>query len=131
VGQGKDDMKVGYGQQFGGTFRQPSLPRCPLALGTVPIQARVVRDGSLSATITLFDVPTECRGTAGDNGAHHFEVQGGQPAAMLFYESCAIGSNNVSHLQRWPNHFFEGSFVKFKLSRGLAVARTCCWETWR
>ena len=40
MGQGKNDMIVGYGQQFGGTFRQPSLPRCPLALGTVPIQAR-------------------------------------------------------------------------------------------
>src|SRR6266852_3288372 len=124
-------MIVGHGQQFGGTFCQPSLPRCPWALGTVPIQARVVRDGSLSATITLFDVPTECRGTASDNGAQHFEVQSGQPAAMLFYERCAIGSNNVGHLQRRPNHFFEGSLVKFKPSRGLAVARTCCWETWR
>jgi hypothetical protein len=76
----------------------------------VPIQARVVRDGSLSAAITLFDVPTECRGTASDHGAQHFAVQDGQPAAMLFYERCAIGSNNVGHLQRWPDHFFEGSF---------------------
>jgi hypothetical protein len=90
----------------------------------MPIQTRVVRDGSLSATITLFDVPTERRCTASDNGAQHFEVQSGQPAGMLFYESCAIGPNNIGHLQRWPNHFSEGFLVKFKLSRGLAVART-------
>jgi hypothetical protein len=31
---------------------------------------------------------------------------------------------NIGHLQRWPNHFSEGFLVKFKLSRGLAVART-------
>jgi hypothetical protein len=43
---------------------------------------------------------------------------------MPFYESCAIGPNNVSHLQRWADHFSEGFLVKFKLSRGLEVART-------
>ena len=67
--QGEDDMVVGHGQQFGGTFRQPSLPRRCLAFGTVAIQTRVVRDGSLSATITLLDVPAERRCTASGNGA--------------------------------------------------------------
>jgi len=89
----------------------------------MPIQTRVVGDGSLSATITLLDVPAERSRTAGDNGAQHFQVQSGQPGAMLFYESCAIGPNNVGHLERRPNHFSEGFLVKFKLSRGLAVAR--------
>ena len=123
MGQGEDDMIVGYRQQFGGRFRQPSLPCCGLAFGTMPIQTRVVGDGSLSATITLLDVPAERSRTAGDNGAQHFQVQSGQPAGMLFYESCAIGPNNVGHLERRPNHFSEGFLVKFKLSRGLAVAR--------
>ena len=58
-------------------------------------------------------------------------MQTSQPAAMLFDERGAMGPNNVSHLQRWPNHFSEGFWVKFKLSRGLTVARTCCCETWR
>jgi hypothetical protein len=90
----------------------------------MPIQTRVIRDGSLSATITLLDVPPERGRTASGNGAQDFEVQKGQPAAMPFDERGAISANNVGHLQGWPNHFFEGSFVKFKLSRGLAVART-------
>ena len=38
----------------------------------------------MSAASTLFDVPTECRGAASDDGAQHFEVQDGQPAALLF-----------------------------------------------
>jgi hypothetical protein len=124
VGQGEDDVIVGYGQQFGRTLRQPSLPSCRLAFWAMPIQTRVVRDGSLSTTIALFDVPTERRCTASGNGAQDFKVQSGQPAAMPFYESCAIGANNVSHLQRWTDHFSEGFLVKFKLSRGLEVART-------
>jgi hypothetical protein len=52
----------------------------------MPIQARVVRDGSLSATITLLDVPAERRSTTGGNGTQDFEVQNGQPAMMLFDE---------------------------------------------
>ena len=65
--QGEYDMVVGDGQQFGRALLQPALASCRLALGTVAIQARVVRDGSLSATITLLDVPAEGRGTTGGN----------------------------------------------------------------
>jgi hypothetical protein len=78
----------------------------------------------LSAAITLLDVSAERGCTANGNSAQYLKVQSGQPAAMPFYESCAIGPNNVSHLQRRPNHFSEGFLVKLKLSRGLAVART-------
>src|SRR5215831_7763035 len=97
----------------------------------MPIQTRVIGDGSLSATITLLDVSAQRRRPASDDGAEDFEMHPGEPATMLLYEGCAIGPNNVGHLQRWPDHFSESSLVKFKLSRGLAVARTCCWETWR
>jgi hypothetical protein len=98
VGQSEDDMKVGDGQQFGGTVFQPALTSCCLAFWAMPIQARVIGDGSLSATVTLFDVPTECRGTTSGNGTQDFEVETGYPAAMPFYEGCAIGPNNVGHL---------------------------------
>jgi len=40
----------------------------------MPIQARVVRDGSLSAAVTLIDVPAERGCTAGGNGTQDFEV---------------------------------------------------------
>jgi hypothetical protein len=77
VGQSEDHMKVGDGQQFGGTFLQPALASCRLALRAVPIQARVIGDGSLSATITLLDVSAERGRTASDDGAEHFEMQAG------------------------------------------------------
>jgi len=30
-------------------------------------------------------------------------MQTGEPATMLLHERCAIGPNNVGHLQRWPD----------------------------
>src|SRR6516162_1256642 len=50
VGQSKDDMKVGNGQEFGGALFQPALTSCCLAFWAMPIQARVIGDDSLSAT---------------------------------------------------------------------------------
>jgi len=82
MGQSENDMKVGDGQQFGGTVFQPALASCCLAFWAMPIQARVIGDGSLSATVTLFDVPTEGRGTASGNGTQDFEVETGYPAAI-------------------------------------------------
>jgi len=43
-------------------------------LEKTPHKARVVRDGSLSAPITLIDVPAERGCTAGGNGTQDFEV---------------------------------------------------------
>lgn len=126
MGQGEYDMIVRNRQQFGRALGQPALSCCRLALWAVAIQTRVVRDGLLSAAIALLDVPAERSGTASGNRAKDFEVQKSHPAAMPVQESCAIGPNNVGHLEGWPSHFLEDSFVKFKLSRGLAVARTCC-----
>jgi hypothetical protein len=50
----------------------------------MPIQTRVVGDGSLSATITLLNVPAQRRGTTGGNGTQDLAVQDGQPATMPF-----------------------------------------------
>ena len=82
--QSEHDMIVGDGQQFGRALFQPALASCRLALGTMPIQTRVVGDGSLSAIITLLNVPAQRRGTTGGNGTQDLAVQDGQPAMMPF-----------------------------------------------
>ncbi len=51
--QREDDMDVGCRQKLPFTRLQPALARVALALGTVPVTARVVRDGSVSAAQTL------------------------------------------------------------------------------
>jgi hypothetical protein len=49
MGHSEHDMEVAGGQEFSLAGRQPTLARLDLALGTVPISARVVRDGLMSA----------------------------------------------------------------------------------
>jgi len=83
VGQGKDDMIVGTGSSSAERLaNRPGVRR--LAFWAMPIQARVVRDGALSAAITLLDVSPERGCTANGNGAQNLKVQSGQPAAMRF-----------------------------------------------
>ena len=98
-------------------------------LKITPHKAGVVRDGLMAAAFTLVAVSAERGCTAGGNGAQDFEVQTRQPATMTSDERGAVSSNNVGHLQGWPNHFFGTLLFNGKLSRGLTVSRTCCCET--
>jgi hypothetical protein len=67
-------MEVTGGQQFALAGRQPALARLRLALGTVPISARVVRDGLMPAAQASVPVATQCCGAATLNGAKRFEL---------------------------------------------------------
>src|ERR1700692_1890248 len=49
MGQREHDMEVRHGQQLGGTRSQPSGACVALALGAVPVAARVIGDGLMSA----------------------------------------------------------------------------------
>jgi hypothetical protein len=50
VGQGKDDVEVGYAEQILFAPYEPALPRLCLALGTVPVATGVIGDGLVVAT---------------------------------------------------------------------------------
>jgi hypothetical protein len=49
VGHGQHDIKAASGPEFVFTRRQPTLARLRLALGAVPVSARVVGDGLMTA----------------------------------------------------------------------------------
>jgi hypothetical protein len=49
VGHREHDIKAASGQEFVFTRRQPTLARLRLALGAVPVSARVVGDGLMTA----------------------------------------------------------------------------------
>src|ERR1019366_5107584 len=49
MGQREDDVEVRHGQQLSGARGQPSGACVALALGTVPVAARVIGDGLMSA----------------------------------------------------------------------------------
>ena len=50
MGQGKDTMEIGDGEEFGFSGFQPSLPRDLLTFGAVAVPAGVVQN-TLSATV--------------------------------------------------------------------------------
>src|SRR5207302_6358646 len=54
--QRKHHMEIGDRQQFGCSILQPLGTCHPLALGAMPVAARVVRDASMTAGIALLDI---------------------------------------------------------------------------
>jgi hypothetical protein len=71
VGQGKDDMEVRHCKEFTLPGRQPSGLCHPLALGTMPIAARVITDLLMPAGIALALMASQGRGAALGEGAEH------------------------------------------------------------
>jgi hypothetical protein len=86
TGKGEDDMDVGGGQEFSAARLKPTVPGVSLALGAVPVSARVVRDGAIPAARTLIPMPTQGGGTAALDGRQHFEMLTGDPPATAFEE---------------------------------------------
>jgi hypothetical protein len=56
--QGEDDVHVAGGQQLSFPRLEPAQARVALALGAVPVSARVIRDGSMSAVRALIAMST-------------------------------------------------------------------------
>src|ERR1035441_8332546 len=62
--QGEDDVHVTGGQQLSFPRLEPAQAGIALTLGAVPVSARVVRDGGMSAVRALVAMSTQRSGTA-------------------------------------------------------------------
>ena len=67
VRQGEDDVEVRYRQQLRRSRRHPSGTCVPLASWTVPIPARVVRDGLMAAARALITMAAQGRCATSDD----------------------------------------------------------------
>src|SRR5438067_2324696 len=121
-------MKVGHRQQIGQPRFQPLGLGQRLALGTVAIATRVVRDALPTTGVTPVEMTAEHAGAARFNSAHHApllwrqRMRGAKRGPML--------AADVGHLQRWPRHQWGASLSTWaRSSSGLGVARTVCVET--
>jgi hypothetical protein len=99
VGNRKNQMHVGNGEEFPLAGRQPLLPGMVQTLRTMPVPAAVVRDGrDLTASSTTVPVPSKrCRPATLD-ARKHFEVQDCQPGPMFLDEAFTCRANDVRHL---------------------------------
>jgi len=86
------NMEVAGGQEFSLAGRQPTLARLGLALGAMPISARVVRDGLISAAQARIPVTTQCCGAAALNGTKRFELLKVKAGSIPVQEAIALSA---------------------------------------
>src|SRR5258708_37389993 len=112
MGHSEHDMEVAGGQEFSLAGRQPALARLRLALGAVPISARVVGDGLMTAVRAGIAMTAQRCGAAAQNGPKRFELLKAKAGSIPIQEAIAVRAKNVGHLEGGPSHF---SFVSLKL----------------
>jgi hypothetical protein len=134
--QGEDHVKVGDRQKVALPRFQPLGTQCGLALGAVPISARVVGDASVFARIALFDVPAEGSGSTSHEIAEHPtllrpERQRGQAFALDHVPddvSDLEGATTLGHREPLQRHLLEWTAHPLKLRAGDMIVDVCRGE---
>ena len=123
VREREHDVHVPDLQQLALPRGQPALARLRLTLGTVPIPTRIVRDGPMSASAAVIDVPAERGGPTARDSAQHGALLHAEPR-MSFDESVTLGVEDIGHLHGGPTHDPVG--FRFKRDRSTTTG----WGTW-
>src|SRR5579871_1496966 len=100
----EDDVEVGDRQKLSGSRLEPLGTRVPLALRTVPVAARVVRDGLMSAADTLVAMSAQSRSAAAHDRIEHLAMRPGKMRSVLFPETVACNADDVGHLEGGVAH---------------------------
>ena len=132
--QSEDDVHIAGGQQIPFPCLEPAQAGVALTLGAVPVSARVVRDGSMSAVRALIAMSTQRGGAAACDGQQHLFVLAVDPLATALNEGLSCTANDVGHLQRRPVHALCVGSPSPRIgsaSRGLPVALRCRRERCR
>ena len=125
---GEDDVHVTGGKQLPLPRLEPAQASVALTLGAVPVSARVVRDGSMSAVRALIAMSTQRCGSAAGDGQQHFFVLSVDPLVTALNEGLPGTANDVGHLQRRPVHALCVGSLSPRMgsaSSGLPVALRC------
>src|ERR1700723_4380895 len=118
VRHSEHDMEVAGGQEFSLAGRQPAFARLRLALGAVPISARVVRDSLMPATGAGIAMTAQRSGAAAQNGPKRFELLKAKAGAIPIQKAITVRAKNIGHLEGGPSHF---SFFRLKLRLMFSV----------
>src|SRR6266567_2906551 len=123
--QGEDEVHIAGRQQLSFPRLEPAQAGVALTLGAVPVSARVVRDGSMSAVRALIAMPTQRGGAATCDGQQHLFVLSVDPLTTALNEGLSCVANDIGHLQRRPVHALcvgSPSRRMVSASSGLPVA---------
>src|ERR1035441_2258200 len=102
--QCEDDVDVRRRQKVAAARIEPAVAGGGLALRTMPISTRVVRDGLIVATGTGIDMSAQHRCSAVQDGGKNLDMKPGQPLTTAIEECGARRADNVSHLHGWLRH---------------------------
>lgn len=95
-------MDVAHGQQLAFALLEPADAGVALALRAVPVTARVIGDGGMTATGTLIAMATESSCAASRDRQQYLLMLAVDPLATAFDETLPCVANDVGHLQRRP-----------------------------
>src|SRR5260370_25190512 len=98
----EDQVIVVHRQQFLLTFAKPLIASVGLALGTVPVAARIIGDGLMATAGALIAMSTKRGGAAACDGIEHLTLRPGQRHTLS--ESVACLPDYICHLAGWPRH---------------------------
>ena len=130
----EDHVEIGHGKEVFGSFREPLLTGVGLALWAVPISARVIRDGIVTASRASVQMAAESLRAAVPDRPQHFQLRPCQMAFVPVDEAVASRANDVGHLERWPVHFltrFRERFTWSGLERSTdssGLLTDCRWR---
>jgi hypothetical protein len=105
VRHGEYDMKVAGGEKLALTSCEPMFTRLRLALRTVPVPARVIGDGLVTALRTGIDMTAQRSRAAALNGAKGLELLKVKAPSIPIQEAVALRAEDVGHLHGGPAHF--------------------------
>src|SRR6266478_7838221 len=100
----EDHMDVTRREKLLAARCEPAVASSCLTLWAVPISARVVGDGAMSAASAFIEMPAERGGTTLPNGQEHFDMLPGDPLTASFDECVSRGADQIGHLEGWPVH---------------------------
>jgi hypothetical protein len=129
--QGKYHMEIGDGQEFGLPLREPPGTSRGLALGAVPVAARVIEDDAMSAPVTLVEVAAQDCGPAAANVSQCPFLLARQHVIPASPKILLMRAEDIGQFQPMWVHLADGTRSRSSESNGLAVLRTATSATCR
>jgi hypothetical protein len=137
----EDDVDIWHVEELALAGMEPALPRLCLALRAVPIAARVIGDGLVSAGVTPIEMTPKCGGATARDRPKDRSLLRAQPR-MLLEKGVALRVEDIGHLHGGPAHDcgglrrrrdrgITGGSVTCNCSSGIGAAWRCRRDRWR
>jgi len=132
VRQGEDDVRVGRLEHLALAGGEPCGLGRAMAFGTAAVPAGVVRLHFVPTMVALGNMAAQCSGPTQRDGAEGALLRAREDGPIARQKGIAMLTHDIGHFQRRPTHGRVSRLAgKARASRGLSVAWSAGWATWR